>query len=369
MPCNSQKISDQGIQFFSPERNTSHGRIISMVGEGRFLESLQLNQMERSFREWADDSHRRDVRLARRRILLIFLLIRYTGAKLNEVLALDLVRDIDGRKSVVTFRAASGDKKSGSRAVHISEALCREIGAALADEDFRKTLRNMLTIDPAFVRRKFYERTLACGFEKKLGGPEMIRKARAVEMMQCNMPLPVVQMILGHSTPNPTSTYVSFSPDDIQQVTRMFMEKESARKTSARNSFFGKIRTIQKGDIQALVELITLGGLRITTFITNDSLQRLGLKTGKLIAAEVKAPWVLLQKGGSKKGCSADNMFRGIVEKITRGRLNTEYLVRIADGTEFCAIVTSESSRRLALAEGDEAWVLFNSYSVILLAE
>jgi len=340
-----------------------------MVGEGRFLDTLQLNQLERSFREWADNSHRRDVRLARRRILLIFLLIRYTGAKLNEVLALDLIRDLDIRTSMVTFRAASGDKKSGSRVVHIAEALSREIAVALADEDFRETLGKMLAIDPAFVRRKFYERALACGFEKKLGGPEMIRKARAVEMMQCNMPLPVVQTILGHSTPNLTSTYVSFSPDDIQQVTRMFMERESARTTSARNSFFGKIRTIHKGDIQALVELITLGGLRITTVITNDSLQRLGLKAGKLIAAEVKAPWVMLQKGGRGKGCTADNMFKGIVEKITRGELNTEYIVRIADGTEVCAIVTSVSSLRLALAEGDEAWVLFNSYSVVLLAE
>jgi molybdate transport system regulatory protein len=362
------KIKKQGSSF-SQTKNTYHGQIVSMVGEGRFLNSLQLNQLERSFREWAEDSYRKDVRLSRWRVLLIFLLIRYTGAKLREVLALNPFGDIDIKKSAVTFNSSSSDKKSGQREVHISETLSCEIRDALANQEFRETLQKMLVIDPAFVRRKFYERAQACGFEKKLGGPEMIRKARAVELMQCNMPLPAVQTILGHSTPNLTSTYVSFSKDDIQQVTRMFMEKESARKTSARNSFFGKIRTIQKGDIQTLVELVTISGLSVTTFITNDSLQRLGLKVGKLITAEVKAPWVMLQKSDNPPKCSADNMFSGNIEKITRDKINTEFIVRISDGTEVCSIVTSKSGRSLALVEGDEVWALFNSYSVVLLSE
>jgi molybdate transport system regulatory protein len=66
---------------------------------------------------------------------------------------------------------------------------------------------------------KFYERAAACGFPKELGGPDAIRKSRAVELMQNNLPLPVVQRILGHSTPNLTASFVSFSDDDIRQVT------------------------------------------------------------------------------------------------------------------------------------------------------
>jgi len=76
-----------------------------------------------------------------------------------------------------------------------------------------------------------------------LGGPEAIRKVRAIELMQGNMPLPAVQLMLGHSTSNLTSSYVSFSEEEIRQVARLFMKKESLRKTSARNSFFGKINT------------------------------------------------------------------------------------------------------------------------------
>jgi molybdopterin-binding protein len=38
-------------------------------------------------------------------------------------------------------------------------------------------------------------------------------------------------------------------------------------------------------------------------------------------------------------------------------------------GTKVCSIVTSESATRLALAEGDEVYVLFNACSVVVLAD
>ena len=197
----------------------------------------------------------------------------------------------------------------------------------------------------------------------------MIRKSRAVELMQNNVPLPVVQKILGHSTPNLTASFVSFSDNDIQQVAKFFLEKESRRKTSARNTFFGKISTIQPGDIQAKVELVTIGGDRVIAVITNDSLARLGLKPGLLITAEVKAPWVVLQKGDEEPRCTAENKFHGTIKRIIKGRVTTEYAVHITDGTELCSLVTSDSSRRLDLQENDPVWAMFNSFSVVLHLE
>jgi molybdate transport system regulatory protein len=149
-------------------------------------------------------------------------------------------------------------------------------------------------------------------------------------------------------------------------VTKFFLEKESRRKTSPRNTFFGKISAFQEGDIQAKVELVTIGGYSVTTVITNDSLARLGLKAGILLSAEVKALMVVLQKGGQEPKCSAENMFQGIIETIIKGKVTTEYVVRIADGTQLCSLVTSESSRRLELHENDPVWAIFNSFSVII---
>ena len=343
----------------------SHGRIISTPDGSPCLDTAQLQLLEHSFREWAEGAVRADVRQSRRRILLIFLLIRYTGAKLNEVLLLDPFADIDPGRQTVCFGPAGSGKEGAAREVTIPESLCREIQAALLDPGFRDSLRKLFDVDPAFVRRKFYERARACGFAKRLGGPEMLRRARAVELMQGNLPLPAVQMLLGHSTPNLTSAYVSFSQEEIREMTRFFMERESARKTSARNAFFGKISAIRQGDIQSRVELITVGGHAITTMITNDSLQALGLHEGMLATAEVKAPWVILLKGTAEPLCSAENRCQGIIARRTMGAINTEYVVGLADGTELCSIAATPDDRH-AFAEGDEVWAIFNCFAVVL---
>lgn len=344
----------------------NHGRIISVPEGSQCLDSDQLQRLEQSFREWAESSTRVDVRQSRRRILFIFLLIRYTGAKLNEVLALDPFADLDCDRQSVLFRGADSGEEQGQREVQISTTLCREIQSALIDPDFRDSLQKLFEVDPAFVRRKFYERARECGFDKRLAGPEMIRRARGVELMQGNLPLPAVQRLLGHSTPNLTSAYVSFSEEEVREMTRFFMERESTRKTSARNAFFGKIEKIRRGDIQSQVELTTLAGHAITTIITNDSLHALGLREGMLATAEVKAPWVILQKGEAEPACSAENRCQGIITRKTRGRISTEFVVRLADGTELCAIVTTAGDQRLDLQEGDVVWAFFNSFSVVL---
>ena len=343
-----------------------HGRIVSTPKEGQCLDSVQLSRLEQAFRNWADDSPREDVRKARRRILIIFLLIRFTGAKLNEVLALNPAEDIDIKSNAVVLHNSDADNDNKHRRVQISETLSKEIQDVLSEPFFQESPRDLFDIDPGFVRRKFYERAQACGFPKRLGGPEMIRKARGVELMQGNLPLPAVQKILGHSTPNLTSSYVSFSAEEIEQVTRLFMDRESARKTSARNSFFGKIETIQRGDIQSRVVLTTMSGYSITTVITNDSLELLALRKGGLITGEVKAPWVTLCGGDEEPKCSSENRFNGIVERINKGQVNTEYTVRIGDGTMLCAIVSTESVKRLPLEPGEKVWALFNCFSVVL---
>ncbi|MFH2091542.1 MAG: TOBE domain-containing protein [Pseudomonadota bacterium] len=342
------------------------GHIASIPEEGRCLNSAQLDQVEQSFRKWSADSPREDVRLARRRILVIFLLIRYTGAKLNEVLTLNPFKDIDFKRYSVNFSSQGSDTKNDPRRVQISTMLSSEIQKILTDPFFASSLKNRFDVDPGFVRRKFYERAEACGFPKSLGGPEMIRKSRAVELMQGNMPLPAVQKMLGHSTLNPTGSYVSFSMDDIHRVTKRFIERESSRKTSARNSFFGKIQSLQKGDIQTRVTLTSISGYSVTAVITNDSAEQLALKKGMLITAEVKAPWVILHSGKQEPKCSAENRFNGIIERINKGKVNTEYTVRITDGTELCAVVSTEGAQYLGLKTGDQVWALFNCFAVIL---
>ncbi len=351
------------------KRGADHGRIVSPRHDVPCLDSGQLAQLEHSFNQWHRQADRNDQRRSRGRLLLIFLLIRYTGAKLNEVLMLQPARDFDWERSVVCFGSGENDDAASRREVQLSTTLAGTIYDLLDDPIFQTIADDMLRLDPGFVRRKFYERAAACGFAKRLGGPEMLRKARAIELMQSNMPLPAVQAMLGHSSPNLTSSYVSFSADEIRGVARHFLEREAGRRTSARNTFFGRIESIRRGTIQSQVRLVTIDGFSIATVITNDSLERLGLRRGRMLTAEVKAPLVLLQAGEQQPACSADNLLRGRVVAVKPGPVTSECVVQVAEGVEVCAIISSARRNTLNLRQGMAVWVLFSCFAVVLQAD
>lgn len=347
----------------------NNSRILSVSGNDKCLDPVQLETLERSFRSWANSPKRHDHQLSRHRILMIFLIIRYSAARLSEVFGMSLRESFDFKKHRVKLCKEGPDGQLACREIPIPETVSQEIKKILAGQNFVIDEDVLFNIDPSHIRRKFYERSMACGFPKELASPDLIRKSRAVELMQSNMPLPVVQNILGHSTPNLAASYVAFSDEDIHEVAKYYLEKESQRKTSARNTFFGKVSAILQGNIQAKVELTTISGQIVTTVITIDSLARLGIKIGSLITAEVKAPWVILQKRHeSKPKCTAENLFHGTIERIKKGKVITEYIVRISKNMEICSIVTSESDRKLNLKESDQVWAMFNSFSIVLHA-
>ncbi len=147
---------------------------------------------------------------------------------------------------------------------------------------------------------------------------------------------------------------------------RLFLERESAGQTSARNAFYGRVDKVLCGDIQATVNLFTLGGHRIQTVITLDSLRRLGIREGTFMVAEVKAPWLILVPGIKEPLVTCENRFHGTIRRVLAGLVTTEVTVELADGTELCAIVSSESARRMSMKEGDSAWAVFSAHAVVL---
>lgn len=285
---------------------------------------------------------------------------------MNEILNLDPLHDIDYKNHTVRLRKSETCDHSGCRDVQIPEDVSLAIQEILHDQEFMEAQGRTFKVDPAHVRRKFYSRAEFIGIPRELGTPEAIRRSRAVELMQSNVPLPVVQKMLGHSTPNLAASYVTFSDEEIRQAERYHVERESRRKTSARNAFFGKVDRVSAGDIQTIVEIVSIGGARVCSVITNDSQTRLGLRLGSLVVAEVKAPWVTITKGEKEPVSTAENRFCGTVCRIVRGKVSTEIVVRIPDGTELCSIVTEKSRRLLGIKENDIVWAAFNAYAVVI---
>lgn len=340
--------------------------IFSVPKEVKCLDTAQLAELEKAFRRWVDESARSDVRTSRRRILLVFLLIRYSGGRLNEILTLNEQRDIDWQNDLIRLGRTENGTSCGGREVQMPARICAELQDFMDRAARAPSSGSLFQVDPGHVRRKFYERARSCGLPPDLANPNAIRRSRAIELLRSNVPLPVVQKLLGHSTPNLTAAYVDFSAKDMRPVIQHFLDRESRRKTSARNTFFGRITRISRGDIQSSVELVTLGGDTLQTVITNDSLGRLGLKPHSFVTAEVKAPWVIIARDSAPQETSAENRFQGTVARIIRGRITTEFVVRIADGTELCTIVTRESDRNLGIRENDMVRVFFNAFAVIL---
>lgn len=364
--------------FREMELSGRHGRInpagiLSPALEIKYLDTASLELLESAFRQWSDGSARADVRISRKRITLIFLLIRYTGARLGEILSLNETEMIDPEKLTVRIGHSTDDSHGNrdnperqERTVEIPESLASELAGILSDPSCSEFRGRLFDLDPAHVRRKFYETAEKCGFPRESANPSAIRRSRAIELIRSNIPLPMVQKILGHSTSELTSSYIGFSDDNLKKVLRNYVDRESRRKTSARNSFSGVISRINRGDIQSEIEITTFSGIRIISVITNGSIERLLLTDGMPATAEIKAPWVIVSRCSDEPAVSASNMLKGRVTRIITGAITTEIVVGLDDGTEVCALITEQGRVNLDLEEGTEAWVIFSAFSVII---
>ncbi|MDQ7831021.1 MAG: TOBE domain-containing protein [Desulfovibrionaceae bacterium] len=332
----------------------------------KHLDTVDLERLTGAFTQWAEAARRADSVASRRRVRLVYLVIRHTGARLGEVLAVDDRRDIDPGRGVMVFAATHADAR---REVRLSEALARELAAALDDPALAPWRGRLLHLDQGFVRRQFYERARACGLPTDMANPSALRRSRAIELMRQGAPLLVVQKILGHSTPVLTASYLDFTEKDRRRIERRVLAAEAKRKTSARNAFYGKVVRVRQGDVQSVVEVATLGGHTLTSVITNASLSSLNIRQGTFLTAEIKAPFVVVTAGAVPPATSAENVFCGQVEAVTAGEITGEVLVRLEDGTRLCSSVTAEGVRALGLSPGETAVAACSAFAVVLRAD
>lgn len=186
----------------------------------------------------------------------------------------------------------------------------------------------------------------------------------------------------GGTTLTPEGKRVIAQFKAIQEQLRQFLEnleqsfeetenlytflRRNSIKLSARNIFFGIIKEIAKGVVNARVTLTLKGGITITSIITNDAADSLGLSVGKEAYAIVKASSVMVGIDLHTVKISANNMLPGTVARVVEGAVNTEVDVEIEGGTIISAIITHDSAVDLALKQGDNVCALFKASSVIL---
>lgn len=140
-------------------------------------------------------------------------------------------------------------------------------------------------------------------------------------------------------------------------------------KTSARNSFTGKVTALRQGMILSEVELTTASGYQVVSVITKESFDRLGIKEGDGLTATIKASLVIIVKEPQAGKTSMRNRFAGKIARLNQGMIAAEVVVSLGDGTEVCALITDESVKKLDLKVGDDVWAMFKAFSVVLNAD
>ncbi len=151
--------------------------------------------------------------------------------------------------------------------------------------------------------------------------------------------------------------------DDFEQYYRLIRRFDM--KTSARNQFLGKVKSIKHGPINAEVILDIGAGDELAAVITHDSVEHLGLTESMEAYALIKAPWIIVTTDDSIK-TSARNRLCGTVVRCQEGAINGEVVIELPGGKLVVATITNESIHELGLKEGKHACALIKASHVIL---
>ena len=359
----SQK-GDRPLRRHHPGMGPCQAAMFKVPHEIRHLDTEQIERLSAAFDAWRDAARTSPIRRARERMRLVYLMLRHSGGKLGEVLSLNENTDIDMGQSTVTL--GGGKPEEATRKVIVPKPFLEEVRRFAASPANRHMRGELFRLDPGFVRRKLYEQAVKAGLPPGRVSPTSLRHSRAVELLRGGVPLPVVQVMLGHSSLVLTSIYCSFSEQDCQRILNHCVIKESRVKTSARNTFFGTVSSVRKSPLLTEISLAVQNGFEVVAVITNESFERLGLTEGGQVTALVKAPWVLLGKDEHKARTSARNCFPGRVTGIRGDGVAVEIMGMLDGGTPMCALITAESVESLDIKEGDIVWFFFKAFSVII---
>ena len=138
-------------------------------------------------------------------------------------------------------------------------------------------------------------------------------------------------------------------------------------RTSARNQLVGQVVAVQRGAVNANVELALPGASdRIHVSLTMASLQRLGIAPGLHAVALIKAPSVFLALAGEAVPLSVRNQLAARISAVRRGVVNAEVRLELTGGQTMVAMLGLDSQRRLKLKAGSRVLALFQESSVML---
>ena len=137
-------------------------------------------------------------------------------------------------------------------------------------------------------------------------------------------------------------------------------------KTTARNQFAGRIRTLETGPATTQVVIALPGDTQIVASVTTASAEAMRLRPGIEALAIVKAPSVVLVTDLAGWRLSARNQLAGTISRVHKGAITSLVALTLPGGATISATVTNDAVEALGLAAGQPAIAAFKASAVMV---
>jgi len=184
-----------------------------------YFNENQLNILTKKFQDFYKKAPGPWSARVRGRYFLIFLFLRYTGARISEVTGINDQADVDYRSADVTMavlKRHNPHKKNMRKMVSVPPQAVKKLARYLVQ--YPEMKGKAFSVDRSNFFGIFKKLTLECGFARNLAHPHVLRHTRAMEMVRAGVPLTIVQGILGHANLNTTAAYLQFSGQEAKAI-------------------------------------------------------------------------------------------------------------------------------------------------------
>ncbi len=194
---------------------------LTPVSAGRglpsYLSEAQVNSLTQTFQSWFDSAKTAGTRKRRARYWGVYLMLRFTGARLGEVLQVDDIQDIDWRRAEVRLKTLKR-RGDAARTVFLPANVVAELSQILVE--FPSLRGCLFRLDPSAFRKAFLARCREAGIPRELAHPHVLRHTRAIELIRAGVPLTLVQSLLGHASLTTTAIYLQIHPVEAKAILR-----------------------------------------------------------------------------------------------------------------------------------------------------
>ncbi len=136
-------------------------------------------------------------------------------------------------------------------------------------------------------------------------------------------------------------------------------------KSSADNSYHGKVSNIAEGAIYSMVE-VDCDIFKIYASISKSSIERMGLTTGDTVSALINSNQLILSLDDTIQ-LSCRNKFKGTVNSVKKGAVNSEVFIGLDNGGKLCVVVTNDSIDIMNISYGNKVSAFCKASSVLLV--